>query len=617
MMAASPPALDARPPADRARILFVMYQSRYTRLFEAMIGLLAQRGHRVHLAFEAADGHETTRRATDLVGSLCVAHPNVTAGPARCRDDRWLDLGLSLGRSIDFLRYLSAAYERSPKLRARAQREAPRLVVALSRLPLVRSPRGLALLDRALRRLERAIPDSPAIDEFIRSQAPDIVLVTPLVAGAAQADYVRSAKSLGVRTALCVASWDNLTNKGVVRDAPDHIYVWNEDQVREAVDLHGIPAERVVATGAHSFDQWFAWRPSTTPEEFRQRLGLPAEGPLLLYLCSSKFVATYEPPFVERWVRELRSSPDERLRNAGVLVRPHPKSGVHWAESELAQAPGVAVWPPTGASTTSERSKSDFFDSIFHSSLVVGLNTSALIESTILRRRAFTLLAPEFQASQEGTLHFRYLLRENGGPLTVAHSFEEHIEQLGAALEPVDGLESDQGFLRRFVRPHGLDRDATPVLADSLAEQVRSPAPSPKAVSIDGRMLAAALAPLASLTTWVWARGPTAAQVALLTHDRAKSARRRAPSPPARARLVRASGQGVARRVGLARKRVRRRARRLRRRLAVGGVSALGSRDARRPGGSGEVRSRVSAGSTHDAGLSAEPRSETPAPPAG
>ena len=54
------------------------------------------------------------------------------------------------------------------------------------------------------------------------------MLVTPLVTEPTQADYVRSAAGLGIRSALLVASWDNLTNKGLLRDVPDRVYVWNE-----------------------------------------------------------------------------------------------------------------------------------------------------------------------------------------------------------------------------------------------------------------------------------------------------------------------------------------------------------------------------------------------------
>ena len=42
----------------------------------------------------------------------------------------------------------------------------------------------------------------------------------------------------------------------------------------------------------------------------------------------------------------------------------------------------------------------------------LGVNTSAMIEAAILGRPVLSVLAPEFAATQEGTVHFHYLLPE-------------------------------------------------------------------------------------------------------------------------------------------------------------------------------------------------------------
>jgi hypothetical protein len=509
-----------------SRILFVMYHHRYVRQFESMIRSLAQRGHRVHIAFQVMDEHVTARRSAKLAARLAAEHEGVTVGRAANRDDPWVALASALRRSIDYLRYLTPLYEKAPKLRARRELQAPKLVVGLARAPLLRGPRGIALLGRLLRLIDRAVPESANITEFIRRQRPDLVLVTPLVSEPTQADYVRAARAIGVRCALCVASWDNLTNKGLMRVLPDRVYVWNGDQLKEAVELHGVPRERVVVTGAHTFDQWFGRRPSTGPEEFRQRTALPPDRPFLLYLCSSKFVAKREPPFVGRWIRELRSCGDPRLAQAGVLVRPHPKSGHSWRKSDLGREPGVSVWPPTGASTTSGQAKADYFDSMYHCMGVVGLNTSGLIESAIVRRPVFTVLLPEFEWGQEGTLHFHYLKSENGGPLIAARTFEEHFEQLSTTLRDWRGDERD-GFLVRFVRPHGLERAATPILVGALEEQVAAPAPGPAPVQPGRAVLVVVIRPLATLATLASLSRERLERVAGAAWDARRWARRR------------------------------------------------------------------------------------------
>jgi hypothetical protein len=89
------------------------------------------------------------------------------------------------------------------------------------------------------------------------------------------------------------------------------------------------------------------------------------------------------------------------------------------------------------------------------------------------------VLADEFQDTQSGTLHFRYLLAENGGFLRVATSLDEHAAQLAETLaNPAVGREACERFVRTFIRPHGTDVDATPVLVSAL-EKLAALGPRP------------------------------------------------------------------------------------------------------------------------------------------
>jgi len=49
-----------------------------------------------------------------------------------------------------------------------------------------------------------------------------------------------------------------------------------------------------------------------------------------------------------------------------------------------------------------DASKADYFDSLFHCEGVVAVNTTGMIEAGIVGRTSFTLLAPEFAATQSG-----------------------------------------------------------------------------------------------------------------------------------------------------------------------------------------------------------------------
>jgi hypothetical protein len=124
---------------------------------------------------------------------------------------------------------------------------------------------------------------------------------------------------------------------------------------------------------------------------------------------------------------------------------------------------------PQAANPVNEADRQDYFDSLHHSEAVVGINTTAMIEAAIVGRTVHTVLADEFRDTQGGTLHFRYLLTENGGFLRTASSLSEHAAQLAGTLAaPEIGREACARFVRTFVRPAGLDEPCTPVLVEAL-----------------------------------------------------------------------------------------------------------------------------------------------------
>lgn len=448
------------------RILFFLRSNVYVRNFESTLRLLADRGHRVDVV---ADTHEHLD-PTDLLGRLCREYAAIAyLRPPKPASTRWVQLGVELRKGLDYLRYFGPEYQNAPKLRMRAELKTPVFAAGWMWKRLVRSSNGRRLLAGLLRLGSRAVPADSGIVAFVLDHRPDLVVVTPLVEpGSPQSDYLRSARSLGIRTALCVYSWDNLTNKGLIHDPLDLVTVWNEPMKREAVALHGVAAERVVVTGAAAYDHWFTWAPRADRQAFCARVGLDARRPYLLYLCSSRFIAPDELPFVRRWVGEFRTR-SAVLREAGVLVRPHPQNAGRWREADLGGLANVAVWPREGANPADEASRADYYDSIYHSAAVVGVNTSAQIESAIVGRGVHASHGPEFRDTQDGTLHFHHLRTVNGGVLQIAADMDEHVAQLERSVQDPDRHRpACRRFVEAFVRPHGIGEPATPRLVAAL-----------------------------------------------------------------------------------------------------------------------------------------------------
>jgi hypothetical protein len=576
-----------------SRILFVMLHPGFIRYYEDAVYALADAGHHVHLAFETTREkmnesalatrvaarseritHGTTPpRAESVRDFIARADRTATRGGEftrratrrERRAEAWESLATMVRLQGDYLRFFEPAFTRAHKLRERAEKRLPHTAAAVVRTAARGGAGARRVAAATLGTIERAIPTPEAIEAFIREQTPDLLLVTPLIElGSQQVDYVKCARRLGVRSALCVASWDNLTSKGLVRVIPDHVLVWNEAQKREAVSLHGVPAERIRITGAQLFDGWFAAQPSRSRDAFCGMVGLDPARPFVLYVGSSVFIAPDEVPFAERWLGRLRRDPDPVVASAGVLIRPHPANSRQWRAFDASAFGNVGVWPPIGSDPNSPDGRRDYFDSLYHSAAVVGINTSAQIEAGIVGRPVFTVQAAEFEHAQAGTLHFHHLVNAEGGVVQTASSLDEHAAQLRSALDgSADAGEATRQFIRSFIRPYGEHQPATPTFVGAIAELAALPPPLPRrdpswvrvarvptialaygarTISEDRPLWVYATRPFVTAAVWTWALGYRAAAAARSVGRAAKPLRRRTHQ------LVHESSQRVARR---------------------------------------------------------------------
>jgi hypothetical protein len=448
------------------------------RNFESVVRLLAERGHALVLVAEETE----TFGGQALVERLAAEYPNVkwAYGPS-LENEPWFPVAQKMRFALEYVRFLDPHYREAVKLRVRNRTRAPRLVrwftPSFGRVAV-----GHRVAAAALKWIERLMPRSRVLEDFIESHAPDVMLLTSLtVARSTQMDQLKIARTRGIPVAACIMSWDHLSSKALVHVPPDLTLVWNEVQRREAIELHGLAADRVVVTGAQCYDQWFERRAARTRSEFCRAVGLDPSRPFVLYVCStmSPPPSPLEPVFVKQWIEALRSSADPILREAGVLVRPHPERVKEWQGIDLDGLGNVVLH---GRTPLDEDAKSDYFDSLCFCEAVVGLCTSAFLEAAIAGRAVLTLQLPAFSIHQEGMAHFRYLLNVEGGLLHTASDLPMHLAQLAAVIR--DRTAADQRtrrFLTAFVRPRGLDVPATVPFVEAVEQLAREGRRAPDA----------------------------------------------------------------------------------------------------------------------------------------
>ena len=455
-------------PGLRPQVLFGMAHAGFFRNFEGVVTALLEAGVDVYVHYSKA--HDTiTPDDYHLVLSASAGRLTHSIAAARAGEAPLRAQRLRIVR--DILSYSRPQYRDATDLRARflSLQKSYVLSTVVQRLiaTVVRWLPAAAreALDSALARLDERLEPHPGAANLLETLRPACVIVTPLVNFASrEVDLLKAARRRRIPTLLATASWDNLTNKGRIKIQPDRIAVWNPAMAQEATELHGIPADRIWITGAPVFDPWFNRAPSWSRDAFFRMHGFDESRPLIVYLCSSQSIAGYnEHTLVTKWLGALRTSDQPMLREANLLIRPHPMAP-GWDKVEPS---GAVIWPIDPDHPTTGDSRSAFFDTLYHADAVVGLNTSAMIEAAILSRPVLTFLGHEREESQAGNLHFRHLT--TGGAVRVAANLGEHLTQLSAVLDraPEVATSCDR-FVETFVRPYGRDVAASATLADMI-----------------------------------------------------------------------------------------------------------------------------------------------------
>lgn len=451
-------------------ILFVIRSTRTFHYHKSIIQGLLDRGHTVRALFDY-EWSKTKVGSAELIEEFRKKHPAFQFGWASWRNDLWRHLLFPAREILSYRRYLVVPGQ-SLYYRDRWRRYIPLWLRLFAKyIPGTISFLRTRIIGSFLRWLERIIPPDAGILRELQKEKPDVVVVSPgnLRHSSADLEYLKAAVRLKIPTALQVLSWDNLTTKGLIHIIPDVLLAWNDTQIKEAETHHGISRERIAITGAPVFDEWFSdLKPSMSREEFCRRHGFNSKYPIVMYLGSTKNIAADESWLVEKLRASLDHSPDERLRNTQILLRPHP---AHVKIYEHISHEKIRIVPKEGSLPNTKDSLQLFYDSLYYAEATVGINTSGMIDAVIAGKPGMTVLTPEYHLTQEEAMHFQYLM--DGDVLEVLRSPEEFPAAVLRILHGHDGHKDERRkFIETFIRPRGIATSAGEIAAQRIEELV-------------------------------------------------------------------------------------------------------------------------------------------------
>jgi hypothetical protein len=450
------------------KILIIIAHSGLTRHIERVLELAAEAGHEMEIL--------VTREKAGLVSQslqqVCV-HPNVRKMKFVNSDYFWRPVLTLIRVLLDLGPYLHPDHP-SPDLINRYDKHVPLAIVGQLKKPPLRYLLVHSSVRALLRQIEMMIPPPPAITAMLAKKRPDAVFTTPYIfPNSEDIDYLKAAIRLGIPSFSAIPSWDNLTTKGTGHVPVDRLFMWNEALQEEAKVLHDLNPVFVTVTGAPTFDHLFRWTPSVPREEFCARAGIASDRPLLLYLCSSGSISKNEAKVVLQFAGALASQ--TKTRDCLLLVRPHPLNYKIW-KTRVDLPPNVRLYPNHADLPDNSESIENYCHSIHYAKAMVGLNTSAFLEASILGRICIAL--PSMQGCYDKARfgHFRHLA--NGNFIHTPSTLENAASQLGTMLESgQDEREAARrAFVQHFLRPRGLEREASSHILETIEEVVRSPA---------------------------------------------------------------------------------------------------------------------------------------------
>ena len=452
-------------PAERPlKVMFVGRSTSHFSYYESIVTALHARGATVDLVLDKAWSKSNLGGANGAISEYKALNSWFSFRWSVRRSDKWRNRLFELRELRSYRSYL-VRRETTPFYIHRWQKYlTPRLQALVERRwfdGLLRTPMAGWFLEA----FEARTPADPGIVDFIKQAAPDVMLLSPMnMRYGEDVDYAKAAKAMGLPFAISTLSWDNLSTKGVFAIKPDRLFVWNQYQRADGLEIQKVPAERVVTAGSPFFDKWFDKTGGLqSREDFCARVGLDPARKILLYLGSSKNIAKDEAWVVAKILKQLRASSDPVVSGCQILVRPHPANADVYANTK---AKGLVVYPKDGALPETLEQFADMRNSFHHADVAVNINTSGMIDAVLADLPTFAVRIGKYDYTQSDSKHFKYL---EGGDAIYIRGEKEIGDGIGEALNGHDPkAEHRRAFAQMFARPQGLDRSAGDVIAEAV-----------------------------------------------------------------------------------------------------------------------------------------------------
>lgn len=174
--------------------------------------------------------------------------------------------------------------------------------------------RMLSIYPNVVKIIIRKWPIPPQFFVFLKSEFDLVMMPT---AGMSNASFfmAKLTKKLQIPLVFLIDNWDNLSSKSILLQLPDYMTTWGEQSTYHAVNIHGMPKERVFNLGAMRMSNYRELRATKYRKLFHSQY--------VLY-CGSFF------PFDEfrclKTINDVINNDRELYGDITIIYKPHPEN---------------------------------------------------------------------------------------------------------------------------------------------------------------------------------------------------------------------------------------------------------------------------------------------------
>lgn len=221
-------------------------------------------------------------------------------------------LRISLVNEFDYLSSVKHAYQR-PNYKNNWKRRM---------LRFSGKPFSFVLTANFFTKLEKLLlPKSKKFQELLSPYQPSLIITATPGFDPWEAELIIWAKRFGIPTVAINFTWDNLTMNSKHIRKTDYLIAWNRIMRKEAMDIHGYPADKVLVSGTPRFDPYFASEKSEPDKKsFLESKGLNPKYKTILHTTVTKAY-----PFQKKYIRDLITLREQKkIPYVNLFIRIHP-----------------------------------------------------------------------------------------------------------------------------------------------------------------------------------------------------------------------------------------------------------------------------------------------------